>query len=69
MKLKNATAMGMATMKIMVVPCIVNSWLYKRAETSVCSALNSCMRMMSASDPAMTSQNIDVTKYMMPMRL
>jgi hypothetical protein len=26
-KLKNATAMGMATRKTIVVPCIVKSWL------------------------------------------
>jgi len=34
-KLKNAAERGMTARKIIVVPCIVNSWLYISAETTV----------------------------------
>ncbi len=41
----------MIARKIMVVPCIVNSWLYVSASMKVLSARDSWIRMISASTP------------------
>ena len=46
----------MIAMKIMVVPCIVNSWLYVSADTSVPFGPYSCSRMISASMPPTTKK-------------
>ena len=51
MKLKNVALSGMIARKIMVVPCIVNSWLYVSGARNVLFGEPSCMRMMSASTP------------------
>ena len=55
-KLKNAADSGMTTRKIIVVPCIVNSWLNSSADTAVPFGPLSCQRMISASRPPMPNQ-------------
>ena len=42
----------MTTRKIIVVPCIVNSWLYISADTTWPFGPCSCMRMITASSAA-----------------
>ena len=54
--MKNAAPMGMIARKIMVVACMVNSWLNIDALTSVLPGAHSCRRMTSASSPPMTKK-------------
>ena len=42
---------GMIARKIMVVPCIVNSWLYVSGLRNVLSGFASWIRISSASSP------------------
>ena len=42
---------GMTPRKIIVVPCIVNSWLYVSGERKLLSGWRSCHRISSASSP------------------
>ena len=42
---------GITPRKIMVVPCMVNSWLNRSADTRVLFGRISCRRMISASRP------------------
>ena len=51
MKLKNMALSGMIARKIMVVPCIVNSWLYVSGDRNVLFGDPSWMRSRSASMP------------------
>ena len=51
MKLKNMALSGMIARKIMVVPCIVNSWLYVSGERNVLLGDPSWSRISSASMP------------------
>ena len=47
-----ASTAGTANRNIIVVPCIVNSWLYSDGPTSVFSGTASCVRITSARIPA-----------------
>jgi len=49
--LKNAADSGMIARKIMVVPCIVNIWLYISAVRILPFGYISCQRMSPASTP------------------
>jgi hypothetical protein len=49
--LKNAAESGMTARNTIVVPCIVNSWLYVSAETNPMLGRMSCVRMSTASSP------------------
>ena len=51
MKLKNMDDSGMIARKIMVVPCMVNSWLYLSGDRKVFSGVPSWIRSSSASIP------------------
>jgi hypothetical protein len=51
MKLKNMALSGMIARKIMLVPCMVNSWLYVSGLRKVLSGLASWIRISSASRP------------------
>ena len=53
----------------MVVPCMVNSWLYVSAVTKSPSGAHSWIRMISASMPPMTKKTREATKYITPIRL
>ena len=59
----------MMTANTIVSPCIVNSWLYASADTSVPLAVASCVRISSASRPPTRKNTSDETAYMMPIRL
>ena len=50
-KLPNPAAIGTTTMKIIVVPCSVKSWLYVVGSRNVLSARPSWIRISSASTP------------------
>ena len=52
-----------------VVPCIVNSWLYAAAESNVPSGRASCRRISSASMPPARKNTIAVVPYMMAIFL
>jgi hypothetical protein len=49
--LKKATLIGMTKRKIIVVPCIVKSWLKASGDTNVPFGVASWMRIISASRP------------------
>ncbi len=49
-----ASTAGTANRNIIIVPCIVNSWLYKLGETKSFSGTASCVRISSARMPAST---------------
>ena len=56
MKLKKAAPRGMIARKIIVVACIVNSWLNVCAVTRVLLGTHNWRRMTSASRPPMTKK-------------
>ncbi len=68
-KLKNAADSGMTARKIIVVPCIVNSWLNVSAETTVPFGCISWARMITASRPPIRKNTSAVTRYSTPIRL
>ncbi len=59
----------MATKKIMVVPCIVMSWLKTSGGSDLDSGHKSWNRSTTASAPPMTRNNNAMTTYMMPIFL
>src|SRR5262245_27118815 len=59
----------MPSRKTIVVPCIVNSWLYAPADRNVPFGRASWMRMSSASMPPATKNAIAVVPYMMAIFL
>ena len=65
----NAAPIGITTRKTIVVPCIVKTWLYRSALSSLPSGAASCMRISSASMPPMRKKNSAVAPYMMPIFL
>src|SRR3954470_22324481 len=60
---------GTTNRKIIVVPCIVKSWLYVCGCRNVLSDCDSCTRMSSASTPPRRKKANVRTRYMIPMRL
>ena len=56
-----ATSNGMIAKKIIVVPCIVKSWLKISGEMMSCSGLASCTRISSASSPPVRNRIKAVT--------
>jgi hypothetical protein len=60
---------GMMARKIIVVPCIVNSWLYRSGDRNVFSGVPSWMRSSSASMPPIRKKKNAVAPYSIPMRL
>ena len=60
---------GTTNRKTIVVPCIVNSWLYVCGDSSVLSGAPSCRRISSASTPPRMKKTKVVTRYMIPIRL
>jgi hypothetical protein len=59
----------MTTRKTMVVPCIVYTWLYRFALSSVPFGAHSCTRMSRASKPPIIRNTSAVAPYMMPIFL
>ena len=66
---KNPSSSGMTTMKIMVVPCIVNIWLYVLAERKVLFGTASCVRMAIASTPPISMKTSEANRYRTATRL
>ena len=48
----------------MIVPCIVNSWLYCSSDTNCRPGTASSARIASAIRPATKNQMVAVTRYM-----
>jgi len=60
---------GTTTRKIIVVPCIVITWLYESFVRKCSPGVASCERMRRARIPAATNHMSDVAMYMIPIRL
>src|ERR1700716_1354338 len=60
---------GTTNRKIIVVPCIVNSWLYVCGVSRSLFGTESCRRIRSASTPPIMKKANVRTRYMIPMRL
>ena len=67
--MKNAAPIGITPRKIIVVACIVNSWLNTSGLTSWASGVASCTRMYIASMPPVRNMMKAVTPYRMPIFL
>src|SRR5215475_3271346 len=61
--------MGMATKKIIVVPCMVIKRLKTCGDTRWLFGTTSCSRMTVAMEPATSRKRMPLTMYMMPSRL
>jgi hypothetical protein len=57
------------TRKIIVVPCMVKSWLYFSGERKVFSGDPSCTRISRASTPPRQKKTSVVYRYMIPIFL
>src|SRR3954469_1096052 len=68
-KLAKPAMIGTTTRKIIVVPCIVMTWLYESFVRSFSLGVASCARMRMARTPAATNHMIDVAMYRIPIRL
>jgi hypothetical protein len=68
-KLAKPARIGMTTRKIIVVPCIVITWLYESCVSTWLPGTASCVRMRSARIPPATNHMRDVAMYMIPIRL
>src|SRR5918993_5687454 len=60
---------GTTKRNTIVVPCIVNSWLYVCGDSSVLSGAPSWRRISSASTPPRMKKTKVVTRYMIPIFL
>ena len=61
-KFPKPAAIGTTTMKIIVVPCSVKSWLYVVGSRKVLSGAPSWMRISSASTPPTRKKNAVVKR-------
>jgi len=68
-KLKKLADSGITARKIMVVPCMVNNWLYTSGLMKWFSGRMSWRRIRIASSPPMRKKQNAVTPYSAPMRL
>ena len=68
-KLPNANTIGVAKNSSMIVPCIVNSWLYWSTEKICSSGRASSARISSAMKPPTKNQMNDVARYIRPISL
>ncbi len=59
-KLPNPARIGTTTRKIIVVPCIVTTWLYESFVRNDSSGVASCARISSASTPPSAKNTSDV---------
>ncbi len=67
--LPNPTNSGVANRNSMIVPCMVNDWLYWAFDRIWVPGSASSARMPSASSPAMRKNTNDVIRYNCPMIL
>ena len=68
-KLKNAAPIGMIAKKIIVVPCIVNNWLYISGLTKSIPGAANCILIKRASIPPVRKRMKAVTPYRTPIFL
>ena len=61
--LPKPTNSGVANRNSMIVPCIVNSWLYCSSETNCRPGTASSARIARAIRPATKNQMVAVTRY------
>ena len=64
-----ANTSGVAKNSSMIVPCIVNSWLYCSGDRNCMPGRASSARMISASTPPNMKKVNDVTRYIRPISL
>ena len=62
-----ANTIGVAKNSSMIVPCMVNSWLYCSGERNCRPGRASSARMSSAMKPPIRKNTNDVTRYMSPI--
>lgn len=68
--LANPANSGVANISSMIVPCIVNSWLYCSFVGMICiPGSNSSARMMSAITPPSMKNTTEAMRYMYPIVL
>src|SRR4051794_18821531 len=63
----NAKNSGVAKNSSMIVPCMVNSWLYCSGERNCRPGRASSARMSSAMNPPIMKNTNDVTRYIRPI--
>ncbi len=69
MTLAKPTNSGVAKNSSMIVPCIVNSWLYCSLVSSCSPGLASSARMSSAITPPIRKKMNEVMRYISPIVL
>ncbi len=67
--LAKPTNSGVANSSSMIVPCMVNSWLYCWSDTNLLPGLASSARMIRAITPANRKNANEVIRYRWPMIL
>ena len=68
-RLANANTIGVANSSSMIVPCMVNSWLYCSGDRNCIPGRANSARMSSASTPPNMKKVNEVTRYIWPMSL
>ena len=68
-QLKNAALNGITTRNIIVVPCIVNTWLYTSGVKKLPSGPDNCILIRRASIPPTRNQKNAITPYIVPIFL
>src|SRR5659263_641668 len=69
MMLPNAVKSGVAKRNSMIVPCMVNSWLYWTFDCSIMPGAKSSNRMTMAMIPARMKKKNEVYRYMYTITL
>jgi hypothetical protein len=65
--LAKANSSGVANSNSMIVPCMVNNWLYCSGDRNCRPGRPSSPRISSAMTPPITKNENDVTKYIRPI--
>jgi hypothetical protein len=68
-KFANPNRMGVAYSSSMIVPCMVNSWLYCSGDRNCICGTASSARISSAMAPPIMKKTNDVTRYRIAMSL
>ena len=68
-RLANPNTIGVAYSSSMIVPCMVNSWLYCSLDRNCSPGSASSVRMNSAISPPVKKKPMEATQYMMPISL
>ena len=68
-RLANAKTSGVANSSSMIVPCMVNSWLYCSGDRNCMPGRASSARITSAITPPMMKKPNEATRYIRPISL